>query len=454
VTFPARSWSGAWGDSTRGGRSTGQEVSRAAPWDLLLYAVAATVLVTAWRVQDLFPLMGKLQFPMLAAMAAYAMYLFTNDRRRALRTVKHPVTTIVLAIFVLMMASVPWAVYPGRSFSFIFKDHIKTLAMMLLIAAGIRSVTDVERFVKVLVVGATLYSFIVFTRVSVGPNGRLDELWYYDANDLAMLLAATLPLMVYFVRPGASTVSRILGLGALGLATLTIIKTGSRGGFLALLASGAYMLFGFGTIPKRVRVTAVAVVGVLLMAVGSNRYWEMMSTMLHPTQDYNWSGKDDVGRMEIWKRGIGYMMDSPLVGVGVNDFPIAEGTISPLAERQDVGIGLKWSAAHNSFVQIGAELGVGGLLLFLAALYHSIRALGRIGRLGKTGGRGASEPALAQALIAALVAYCVGGFFLSQAYSPLLYAVLGMVVGLAKVVPLPTQPSVTPLSRQRRSRVA
>ena len=73
------------------------------------------------------------------------------------------------------------------------------------------------------------------------------------------------------------------------------------------------------------------------------------------------------------------------------------------------------------------------MLCFLALLYSAFRALRRVDRLGRRLPGSAPPAALAQALIATLLAYCIGGFFLSQAYSPLLYAVLGMIVGLVKV---------------------
>jgi len=332
---PPGFWHGSWATGPAPATTGGTE--RTSGWDVLLVSLAGVVLVTTWRVQDLFPILATVQFPLVAAAAAYGTYFLDRGRLR-----RHPVTTLAIVLFVLMMASVPWSVYPGLSFRFIFNDHIKTLLMMLLIAASIRRVTDVQRLANVLVVGASLYAFVVLTSVRVGESGRLGELWYYDANDLGMLLAATLPLMIYAVRPGVSLTRRLLGLVGICLAMLTIVKTGSRGGFLALLACGAYLLFGFQAIPKRVRVASVALVAVLFVALANDHYWDMMGTLLHPTQDYNWTGKNEVGRMEIWKRGIGYMLGRPLVGVGANAFPVAEGTISPLAGRQAIGIGLKW----------------------------------------------------------------------------------------------------------------
>jgi O-antigen ligase len=153
--------------------------------------------------------------------------------------------------------------------------------------------------------------------------------------------------------------------------------------------------------------------------------------------------------MDIWKRGLGYMVTHPLLGVGASAFSSAEGTLAPQAARQQRGIGFKWSEAHNSFIEIGAELGVLGLVLFVSLLAAGFRTLAPI-RRGPQG-----PPAfLAQALTASLLSYAVSGFFLSAAYWAYLYALLGMIVGLAKVVaPAAARPPTSPrAARERRQR--
>ena len=101
-------------------------------------------------------------------------------------------------------------------------------------------------------------------------------------------------------------------------------------------------------------------------------YWDQISTLLHPTEDYNWN--TDYGRRNVWIRGVGYMLDSPLTGLGIGNFPRAEGTISDVAVTfvDRIGHRLKWSAAHNSFLQAGAEMGIPGLLLFSSLVFGGI----------------------------------------------------------------------------------
>jgi len=139
--------------------------------------------------------------------------------------------------------------------------------------------------------------------------------------------------------------------------------------------------------------------------------------------------------MAIWKRGIGYMADRPLTGVGLAAFPTAEGTISPLADRQMFGRGVKWSAAHNSFVQVGAELGVLALVVFTATVFGALLMMGRLARDALArGDRGIAAFARAQGAV--MVGYLVAGFFLSQAYAPFLFVSLGLIVGFDVAVRL------------------
>ena len=140
--------------------------------------------------------------------------------------------------------------------------------------------------------------------------------------------------------------------------------------------------------------------------------------------------------MSVWKRGIGYMVGRPITGVGAGAFPVAEGTISPLAKVQDYGVGLKWSAAHNSFVQVGAELGFPGLVVFLALLFAGLARARRAVTLGLAVGDQRAA-AMGDALAASLVGFAVSGFFLSEAYAAYVYSVIGIAIGLHETLDAP-----------------
>jgi O-antigen ligase len=419
--------------------------------DPLVFAVIGAMMIYVWRVQDLHPILGALQLPSLVSLLAFGLFVLDGDRRRKLRTIwSQPVIRVVTAIMCLAVASVPTSVHDGMSFRFILNDLGKNFVLMLIIAASVRSFADVRRYSFAMLLGAMWYAQYVYFNIEVGLSGRLGELAYYDANDLGMLLVCSIPLALFFLLRGTNAIVRLGALLSLPLFLLVIIMSGSRGAFLGFVAVGFYLLLFFDSVSKKARIIAVVASFVALTALGSEQYWGMMRTLLNPKDDYNWSGQSDSGRMDVWKRGVGYMLSRPLTGVGVFAFPVAEGTISELASRQDIGIGLKWSAAHNSFVQIGAELGIFGLCAFCMAIFYAYRSSQRSGRSPPSTGRRTSDArVLGQALGGAIVGFIVCGFFLSQAYAAFTFVLYGLVVGLAKVEETDTRP----VTAKRRRRV-
>jgi O-antigen ligase len=175
---------------------------------------------------------------------------------------------------------------------------------------------------------------------------------------------------------------------------------------------------------------------VLVAALGSDKYWTQISTIAHPEGDYNWT--DPVGRKAVWERGLGYVEQHPLVGVGVKAYPIAEGTLSDIGRSLSAqGKGFKWSVAHNSFLETAAELGIPGLIVFVAFFVVAIRTLMRV-KPGRRYGPWIStrETAIAQMLVGALVGFAVAGIFVSAEYFSYLYFLLGLVIGFDKILRL------------------
>ncbi len=329
----------------------------------------------------------------------------------------------------LALAGVPFSLNQGQSFGVALTELVPSVFLMIAIGAAIEHPIDAYRLSAVHVVGALIFSVFVLTRFTVGAGGRLGNLVHYDANDLGLLLVCTLPLAEWCALHSARLAARLGALAAIPVFLVTLVKTGSRGGFLGLVAVVAYGIFANRSAPLRRRLGLAALAGVLLVGAAGATYWKDMNTILNPTRDYNWAGQSETGRMSVWKRGMGYMLDHPVTGVGAGAFAHAEGTISPLAQRQMYGEGLKWSAPHNSFLQVGAEIGLPGLAAFLALLIAALARARRAVVLGLAVGDGRAA-AMGDALAASLVGYAVSGFFLTQGYAPFTYSLIGIAIGL------------------------
>jgi O-antigen ligase len=388
-------------------------------WDPLLVCVAGYILTAVGRVHQLFAALEVIHVAMITGLLAIGLYVFDTDEGRQTRSVLVPAMRLIAALVFWMILSVPNALRVGNSFDLVFNNFLKTALMSLVVAASVRGMRDVERLALVYLVGAVLYSTVVITRFDLGSGNawRLGHLYYYDANDFATFIVTALPLAIYFAHAGRSPAVRLFALGGLAPLTLGFVWSGSRGGFIALFAVVGFVVLRFSTIPLRWRLSATALVAVMLLMTASDQYWEQMGTI---TSDTDYNHTSETGRLQIWSRGIGYMLQSPVLGVGPGNFQTAEGTLSPLAERQQFGIGVRWNAPHNSFVQVGAELGLPGIALYVAVIASAFRALRR-------------SAALTRALTASLLGFVVGSFFLSLAYSEMLYTLVALSVGVQKL---------------------
>jgi O-antigen ligase len=146
------------------------------------------------------------------------------------------------------------------------------------------------------------------------------------------------------------------------------------------------------------------------------------------------------------------MISYPVFGVGINNFPMAEGTISDKARNLVRGQGIRWAAPHNSFVQAGSETGVTGLLLWVSlVLVNMIVPLQLARRLPKTWLRGTPEQRFlafgARYLPVAQLGFAVTAFFVSFAWLEPLYFFSALVAGMTMVVRRQIRPVAAPTTR-------
>jgi len=408
-------------DAQPGSRDVSREAS--SHWDGLLVCAAAYVATAVGRVHQLFGVLESLHLAMLASVLAIVLYIVDSSAERRTALLKGPTATLCMLLLFWSVLSIPSAIVAGTSFDLVFDNFLKTLLMSFIVAASVRSVGDIERLARVYFGCAVLYTLIVMSRFDLGDgsNWRLGHLYYYDANDFATFVVTAVPLGVYFLHTATRAWTRLWAAAGLIVLSAGFVWSGSRGGFIALAAVVVYIVARYKAIPFRWRVTATAIVAAVVLGTASDHYWQQMETI---TSDDDYNHTSETGRLQIWSRGIGYMAANPLLGVGPGNFPAAEGTLSRYAERQQYGIGVRWNAAHNSFVQIGAELGVPGLTLFVAVIASAFMALRRIPQ---------EQAPITPALTASLLGFAVGAFFLSLAYSEMLYTLIAFAVGLRKV---------------------
>jgi O-antigen ligase len=401
-----------------------------------LALIALTVMAVS-QVHQHFGFLTALR-PALVLVAAAVLYAVVKPkllvRGNILQTWP---AKVVLALGVIACLSVPFGLSIGRSAMYIIRDYSKVLIFGFLLIAAIRNVRDLATIIWGYVIGcgalAWLSLFVFGLSLSFDSSVyRLNDLYGFDANDVGcvMLIGLALTLLLFQASNGRSRILAGVILVAIGA---TIAKTGSRGAFVGMVIVGAYLLIALKTVSAAKRIAFVAVVGTALIFAAPPGYWEQMRTLANPTQDFNWSDVD--GRRAVAERGMGYMLQRPFFGVGIANFQLAEGTMSEKARTRPAGAGIRWAAAHNSYVQIGAELGVPGLTLWLVLLFGGIWSMIRLrARLPKHWVRGNPEERFLYLttlyIPVALLGFAVTSFFVSFAYLDPIYIIAALMAGL------------------------
>jgi putative inorganic carbon (HCO3(-)) transporter len=286
----------------------------------------------------------------------------------------------------------------------------------------------------------------------------------FSGNELAGALVWVIPVYIVLavllfvrardVRAAWGWWRTVVLTAVIGMATLFVTGllglTQSRGGYLGF---GLAMIgLAFIVLSRRWRLllgSAVIAAVILLVAV-----WRFQDdTVLHVLVNDSPALSPDSalgtweGRSEVWSRAIYGIQDFPFTGMGMNTFRRVVHVLYPLfLVSPDVDI----AHAHNEFLQAGLDLGIPGLIAFVALYIGAFWMLADIWRLTPTSNLQPSTPALSKVegsnlqlhLTRALVLGFGGGLFAHIVYSMtdavalgakpgfLFWMLLALIVGL------------------------
>jgi O-antigen ligase len=391
------------------------------------FVVLALLLFTyVWRFQELSQAVAPLRLTVFATLGTLAFLLLQPRAAQLRRASKTRALPLMIAFILWMAVIIPFGLDPVRSWIDWSGIHFKTILMMLFVAAFASSVDNVKRIMALHIFGA---SVLAAYYVKAGFPLWGTPVTTYDVNDLALHLNMCIPMILYFSVASKKKMVR-LGLWALlGVFAVCVLMTQSRGGFLTLGMLGIVTMV-------RMRGASVwmrALPFVLLLSAYPllpEATRARLRTLFSPTSDYNFESEE--GRIEIWKRGLGYVAQFPVTGVGSSNFLIAERTISARAREDNFG----GKVSHNSFVEVAAETGVPGFALYFSALVVAVAAAFRLAKdLARRPGIGPQDAgAVASALGISIFCFFIGGFFLSMAHMQLLMTLIATVAGLNAAV--------------------
>jgi probable O-glycosylation ligase (exosortase A-associated) len=294
----------------------------------------------------------------------------------------------------------------------LFQDRYKLSVLLLVIALSI----------GLLGAGGALWSLATgFAPRLYGPP----QSFLGDNNAFGYTLTLVLPIIALARRQATSAWLRRGLLVMFTLSIIAVFATYSRGALIGLCLSLPLLLALMWR--KDVALLLAAAVACLTIYATPRQWAERMQTITPTAYRDTSSGSK---RMASWYVALRLGLDHPLLGAGFRPFE------PDVYERYMPGY---WDNhdAHNHYLQIFAEHGVPGLLLFVALLIALFRTLLRTVRATRGDPTRAWIHEAALLIGVSLVAYVVGGMFLNMPYFDLFYQLAAAVLILQQAALAP-----------------
>jgi O-antigen ligase len=361
----------------------------------------------------------------LVLVLSWFALITAGDPERREQIFSPPAFVFLLISFVGWAAvSAVWAEDSGAAIDATTR-YLPNAMLFLIVFAGVRTREQLLWVVGSLVVGAVVAA--VYGMVAGPPPDDPGRVAIGNANETAASLVAggTLAAALVFALRG-KPVLRLLTTIAVPLCVFAVFLTLSRGGLVALGASLIAAIVVAGRRRGVVLGLAAAAVLATVIYFGAFAPAEARDRVLEL--------QGGTGRTDIWTVGWRMVEDQPLLGVGAGNFPVA--SIHYLLEpgsllRTDFIVDNP-KVAHNTYLNVLAELGVVGLALFLAViafpLWWAARAVGFAARAGDR-----QLEVLARAMVVVIVGLLAADFFGSRQYSKQLWLLLGLCPVLLQI---------------------
>jgi probable O-glycosylation ligase (exosortase A-associated) len=314
--------------------------------------------------------------------------------------------------------NVPWSMGYWQEFA-------KTIVVSYILTLLIRTPADLR---LVLMVIALSLGFEAakqgWAQLVLNPGARNDNSVPFlgDNNLVAVGMAMLLPIVNALGATSQGWRKRFFQFLSIGV-LYRAVSTYSRGGFLSIGAVGAIW---FWRSPHKLKtVAAVIVATALILPVLPQRFWDRMSTIVAPAEQRDDSQQS---RLHFWQVAVVMANDHPLVGVGHSGYSRAYNQYD-----WTQGQFLTNRAVHSAWFGVLAELGYPGLVLFVIIVVTSLLACRRVRKWARAGQIAAPLGSYAIGLESALVAFIVGGSFVSFHYCEMLWHFFALTMALERV---------------------
>lgn len=281
---------------------------------------------------------------------------------------------------------------------------------------------------KVLIIGAGVQASLVLAQwagLQFPPGAQVSPPsgTHANANQVAVALVLALPLLLRGGLRLSLGWKLAAGLSS-SLALIALYLAGSRTSWLALLLWAAiapfYLLPLFWRTPHLRKFFWAAVAFCLVGVVGVYFFSGLVNRKKEGSVHFEYLWEDNVQierghnsieyRMILWNRSVDMLQEYALMGVGPGNWKVMIPKYGIKGFDHEGRYGLTYSIRpHNEFLQVGTELGGGGLLIFGAMLLGGLWWLILAIRKGKTE-KGRTDAFLGMLGMVAILLVCTFSF--------------------------------------------
>ncbi len=237
-----------------------------------------------------------------------------------------------------------------------------------------------------------------------------------DPNYYSVSALLCLPLAFYLLRTDQPRWERWFCLGSIGVTLFGLTLAASRGALIGLAVASLLIVARSQQLGRNFLILFVVLIPLMTFAPSSP-----LSRLLSPDRS---DQESTDRRIALLETGLRMVQAHPLTGIGAGNFKPLSRNFGHLVE--DPGV------AHNTYIEVAAELGIPGLMLFGAILFSAFQTLARVRRAARDSG-----PALIYHVSEAIQVGLTGGlvaiFFLSAEYQKLLWLMVFLTMCLPAI---------------------
>ena len=380
------------------------------------------IIFSYFRIHEAFPVLIPLHIPQLLALASLAGLGWQLWLKR--ETITWQTLHTQLVIFTIwVLISCLMATNRGEAFANFNGNFIKIFIMVFAISWLPSKLSQLKMIPALLLLsglcigGLALYNkangigLVEGTRVTIGRDiGSV----LGDPNDLALVLLFPVSFALSYSFHG-NKMQRGLTAIILLVLIISILATQSRGGLLGISCG----IFALTLLKSR-----SVIIPMVFSSIGLLALIVLAGISDRSSGGAAEEGVDEsaMGRIYAWQAAINMAIANPFTGVGLDNFFYNYYFYSPHWDGKN-------HAVHSTWMQIIAETGFAGLVLFLLML---IGALKVSYQLLKRLNNHEMKP-LAEGLWLGLLSFCVSGTFLTQGTTWPLYILIGLVLALDRL---------------------